>query len=479
MRIVFVAGWIGLVSACALVASGRQAFAANAENATGEPRKVITWETTAAEVLPARTIVPDVAYHGQWLVAGDLDGDGKAEIVTCRNDKQCVTAAVAMKLDGSVLWKWGEANAGEPELSYDVPLQIYDLDGDGRNEVHLSVYAENMKPHRRDAGATSVSGDAQHLTGYLVELDGATGTERRRRPLPEGLAVADCIAFANLTGGKRATDILIKTRYDQMWAYTAQWKPLWHWKPTDYRTCHQPALFDINGDGRDDVMGGFSLLDAGGKERFTIKPETIDLKRGHLDCCEVVTRGKSPADWRLVVSCCGANGLAMVDGTGKTLWERSGLHYESIDVGRLRDDVPGPQIVADIDHRPYKECLVFVLSQEGTPLVEFQTEYGRHHRLIDWDGDGLMDVLLANARRVFNGRGDCIALLGPADAYAGYTGLQKAGDPGPLAVVADLDGDQRPEIILHTNKSIAVYRPDKVARVPGAPLGTGVNFTLY
>lgn len=408
-------------------------------------------------VSPWKAFRPDTAYHGQWLVAGDLDGDGRAELVTARNDNQRVTAALASRLDGAALWRWGEANAGSPMLSYDVPLQVYDLDGDGRAEVYLSV------------------------RGFLLVLDGRTGKELRRLPLPGGLEVADCIAFANLRGRPRAQDILVKTRYDRIWAYTADWEPLWEWRPRNgAKTCHHPTLLDLDGDGRDEVMAGYTMLDHDGRELWTLSRDIVEPTKGHLDCAEVFATGRTPAEFRLAISCCGADRLAMIDGTGRLLWKETGRHFESIDAGRLRRDVPGRQIVVDIAHTPFGKASLSLFDDRGNRLGTYACDDSRHHRLIDWDGEGVEEILIAHARRLVDGRGMCVARFGPAAEFASEAGAPAANaDPAPFAVVADLDGDERPEIVLHSQTKILIYRNDRAARVPSLKLGTGVNFTLY
>lgn len=404
---------------------------------------------------PWRTLDPDPAYHGQWLVAGDLDDDGTAEIVTARHDQQRVTAAIATKLDGRVLWRWGTPNAGSNVLYCDVPVQIYDLDGDGRTEVWISP---------------------QH---FLLVLDGKTGKELRRLSLPTGLEVADSIAFANLRGTKRPTDIIIKDRYKHIWAYTSEWKPLWDWAPARYMTCHYPTLIDINRDGRDEVLAGYSLLGHDGRELWTLRSNKIDLGRGHLDCGEILTTGRRPEDWRVIVSYCGANGMALINGAGETLWEVTGRHFESVDAGKIRPDVPGRQIVVDIAHERRGEARLWLLDEQGNRLGEFICGGSRHHRLIDWNGDGLDEILIAQPCRLFDGRGRCVARLGPVDVPEMDTPSRPAGDPGPLAATGDLDGDGRPEIILHSAKRVVVYRSEQAAKLGTGTLGTGVNFTLY
>ena len=142
-------------------------------------------------ISPWRTIRVDPSRAGQWTVAGDLDGDGEAELVSARNNprrsSQEVVPVIVHKLDGTVLWEWGEPEAGVARLGYDVACQVHDWDGDGSLEV-VVVGAREM-----------------------VELDGATGAEKRRLPNPED--AADCVTFVNLSGGERPTEVLIKTRY--------------------------------------------------------------------------------------------------------------------------------------------------------------------------------------------------------------------------------------------------------------------------
>jgi len=412
-------------------------------DATGSP-------TNASIVVqPWRRVPLDPAYSGQWVVAGDLDGDGTVEIVSARNvnahDVHYTSAVVAHRLDGTVIWRWGNPKIGRKKLHHDVACQVYDWDGDGRAEVVLCT------------------------KGALVELDGVTGKERRRFPLPKD--ATDCLTFANLSGGPRATDVLVKTRYSQIWAYSREGKLLWTVKnPGGYRTAHQPRPIDLDDDGRDEVMAGYAMLNADGSTRWVYNSKKIALRRGHLDCMRVVRRGTTPADWRLVVTCCGANGMAMLDGTGKSLWEVAGHHYESVDVGKICPDVPGVQLAVDIDHLRTPKRPLWVFDEQGQRIGSIATRYSRNHDLIDWTGSGQQAILMTIARGLFDGTGRRIATFA----------MTKPDSPAHAAV-GDMTGNGVPDVLLTTRRSNAAYiyrNPNPTKPATPAPLGTP-SFTLY
>ncbi len=405
-------------------------------------------------VRPWREIALDPEYSGAWVVAGDLDGDRVPEIVSARNvdrnDVHYTSAAVAQRLDGSVLWRWGDPGIGRRELHHDVACQVYDWDGDGRSEVVLCT------------------------EGFLVELDGATGRERRRFPLPKD--ATDCLVFANLSGGPRATDVLVKTRYTQIWAFDQRGRQLWTVeKPGGYLTAHQPVPIDLDGDGRDEVAAGYAMLEADGRVRWLFQSRKIRQERGHCDCFRLVRRGKTPAEFRFAMTLCGANGIALLDGNGQSIWEIAGEHFESIDVGRICPDLPGVQLAVDIDHRPWGDGPVWVIDDQGQVRTKIRTDYARHHALLDWTGDGLSEIVVAQSRSLYDGLGRSIATLS-MDPQDDLDGDER------LALTGDFTGDGVPDLLLTTRamRHVSIYRNEQGRKPdPPAPLGTEVNFTLY
>ncbi len=403
-------------------------------------------------VRPWRTVTLDPGYSGQWVVLGDVDGDGEVEIVSARNhnknDNHYTSAVVVQKLDGSVLWHWGDPKIGRRNLHHDVACQIHDLTGDGAKEVILAADEK------------------------LVVLAGKTGEMVRSFPIPRH--ASDCVVFADLSGKGRPTDILVKNRYQQIWAYTAEGKLLWTVSmPGGYRTAHQPLPVDLDGDGRDEILAGYAALNSDGSVRWVFEAEAGKKNGGHADCWRVVRLVEKPEDTRLVLTMCSGNALVLTDGEGRVVWRRTGHHYESVDVGEIRPDRPGLEMVVDIDHLPKPPKPLCLFDEEGTELGRIDTDHTRQHTLVDWNGDGLMEIGSALSRGLFDGHGRRVATFAVDE-----------GERPWLMMAVDLTGHGMRDVLIvpGSGDGYRVYLYQNPTPAPGpaaAPMGSGVNFTLY
>jgi hypothetical protein len=416
-------------------------------------------------IRPWISVPLDALYQGMWIVAGDLGGDGEAELVSARihdvNDVHHTVSVVAQRLDGSVLWRWGEPEKGVFPLHSDVACQIYDWDGDGQCEVIVAA------------------------DRAVVELDGATGREKRRFAIPPD--ASDCIVFCNLTGGPQATDVLVKTRYSHIWAYDRHGKALWSYRPPDgYRTAHQPRPIDIDGDGVDEIVDGFVMLDADGSERWALRADDPALARwkplveGHLDCARLLARGTNPADSKIAITFCGAERMALLRGTGEVIWSVYGKHFESIDVGKVCRHVEGRQIVVDVPYAPRGNQPLCIFDERGRLLGEIIADYSRMHRLVDWHGDGVESIVLGSPPTLYDGEtGKRLAIF---DMPGGRVETRSKEEVPYLCSTGDMTDDGVADVLfLDCARGIVhVYKNERGRPLPGpVPLGTGVNWTLY
>ncbi len=113
------------------------------------------------------------------LRIGDLNGDGAPDLLVVQAvyETREITCLTALTLEGKVIWQTGEPSARNAHAPYsDLPVQLYDWDNDGVNEV---LYVRQAKyiggnPSYRER-ADRYEGDAT-----MVVLDALTGKEKKR-----------------------------------------------------------------------------------------------------------------------------------------------------------------------------------------------------------------------------------------------------------------------------------------------------------
>lgn len=379
------------------------------------------------------------------MLLGDLNGDGRIELLLVQPDNrqdvryiphqvQCLTA---FDLEGNKLWQTGTSDPGAGSQGSDYPAQIYDIDGDGKLEV-LCVMEDR----------------------FLI-LDGETGITKESYQLPDPHA-HDCIIIANLTGGAYASDIILKDRYHRMWALDRHFNLLW---THEGNPGHYPWVYDLNGDGKDEVMAGYDLLSSEGQLQWSCK-ELED----HADCIWVgdVNGDGEP---ELVI---GGSVTVMYDRHGKELWRYEGsIESQHIALGKFCPELPGLQIagldrlVREDDGKGLKgKDAMFLLDSEGRELWKEDRKTDGWLTIVEtvrgWDA-GEQDYILAYRRgggvfpALYDGEMNTVAEF-PSQGYA---------------VHADLLGSGTEQVIIYNDETAVLYssKPANMANKPsGQPL---------
>ena len=375
---------------------------------------------------------------GRHIRFGELDGDGRLEMVLAQHtevlnggDFPFLSCLTALDLDGKVLWQWGEPNRSHGVIPADLPVQIHDIDGDGAAEV---VCCRNFE---------------------IAVLDGKTGQPKCAAPTPEPGKMAtwlpeddlfripgDSICFADLRGLGARRDLLIKDRYSNLWAYDDHLNPLWTFHGN---TGHFPAVADLDGDGRDEVMIGYTLVDHDGSLLWRI--EVPD----HQDAIAIAPLGQHNEEPRIALAC-GEGGTVVCDLRGEVLWRDHTGHVQRLTVARVRDDVPGLQIVTKTFWgNPDIICLY---DAKGRMLETMELAGGGAVLSpVNWRGDGLELLLTSGSLR----------LGGMLDGrLRSVVGFPDDGHPTLCAEALDLTGDPRDEIVLWDLDRIWIYTQDQV-----------------
>lgn len=88
-------------------------------------------------------------YGSKYVRLGDLNGDGRVDVLlvqgTATDDqgrfdenRLRITCLTALDLEGNVLWQTGEPDLRNLAFFSDYPVQIHDVDGDGRAEIAVA-----------------------------------------------------------------------------------------------------------------------------------------------------------------------------------------------------------------------------------------------------------------------------------------------------------------------------------------------------
>ncbi|MCX5769494.1 MAG: hypothetical protein NTZ09_04370, partial [Candidatus Hydrogenedentes bacterium] len=357
----------------------------------------------------------------------------------------------------------------------DLPVQIYDWDKDGRNEVlyvRQAVYAD--PPY----DGKSVRERASRYEGQarMVVLDGQTGKEKDAFDLPA--PADDCFVFADLTGTGRRQDLVVKDRYWNMWGADHQGQVLWHWEGS---TGHFPAIADVDGDGKDEVFVGFALIDHDGKVLFQ-----KDAAGAHQDAAYIVRTPGEPGGpgntWRLLFGNSGIHCLA-VDGT--ELWSHPLGEAQHVVAGRFRADSPLQFAVVDRTPAPHQRdenawAILYMYDLDGKEIWQAQQEKGAWAIAIvpvDWFGPGEpLGVMVYGHGKgrpavIYDGTGKIVDVFPMVFATAQN---EKDRQSDFYGLVANVWGDGRDEVILFGARGACIYANSRPLEV-----STQYNETLY
>lgn len=138
-----------------------------------------------------------------------------------------ISCLTAIDLEGNVLWQLGEPSDKTEELgkvSADMAFQVYDIDGDGRDEVivgwdfEIRILDGRTGNIKKSAKTPFSDDDDADLIGVPYQ------TYAFERINPDGIRIC------NFRGKERPADILIKDRYCRIYALDEDLNMMWKFK---------------------------------------------------------------------------------------------------------------------------------------------------------------------------------------------------------------------------------------------------------
>ncbi len=397
--------------------------------------------------------------YGGDIRMGDLRNSGQADFLVYRSVenahdeggmKPCFLGAFTA--DGEPIWSHGH---GGTQPSRPGPVAIHDLDGDGHAEVICFFHKEEI-----DAAATSMADVViQVRDGETGEVKKEAAPARFRSCHGEGPNWAhQRILIANFRGLPSPQDFVVKlgahvlafdSNLDILWEHESPW--------TEYGHCpaYIPAVGDIDGDGKDEVNGGYFLLDHDGRIMWQ-----NDLAP-HMDSVAVV-----PWDNGRMRAICSGHGHVL-DERGNVvmkLGHEKVPHGQEVRVGRFRSGDDSPQMILRWNgHSPD----ILVVDVDGTTLAELSINPAPNNtgmEVVYWYGEDA-PALLYNGGMLWH------------PLRSTRIPLPELPPPEPVGrmawyhcIPANVCGDDREELVLYNPWTTRIYiytQPDNDDRAFG------------
>ena len=358
----------------------------------------------------------------------------------CRDAYGFISCLTAIDLEGNVLWQLGEPSDKTEELgkvSADMAFQVYDIDGDGRDEVivgwdfEIRILDGRTGNIKKSAKTPFSDDDDADLIGVPYQ------TYAFERINPDGIRIC------NFRGKERPADILIKDRYCRIYALDEDLNVMWKYKsPTN--TGHCPLPIDIDGDGKDELLVGYKLLDSDGQMLWS-----YPISEDHTD--EIVAGKWMPGEDEGHFACVsGTEGFFIGDFYGNIVARDMIGHAQRVSIANYCPEREGREIV--VTNFWGHQGVIFLYDCYGNQIWEMENEMnGNILAPVNWDGDGT-ELILTNADAkkggLLNGKG-VRAVEFPDD-----------GHPVLCCESLDLTGDERDELVVWDYHSMYIYTQD-------------------
>lgn len=358
----------------------------------------------------------------------------------CRDAYGLISCLTAIDLEGNVLWQLGEPSDKTEELgkvSADMAFQVYDIDGDGSDEVivgwdfEIRILDGRTGTIKKSAKTPFSDDDDADLIGVPYQ------TYAFERINPDGIRIC------NFRGKERPADILIKDRYCRIYALDEDLNVMWKFKsPTN--TGHCPLPIDIDGDGKDELLVGYKLLDSDGQMLWS-----YPISEDHTD--EIVAGKWMPGEDEGHFACVsGTEGFFIGDFYGNIVARDMVGHAQRVSIANYCPEREGREIV--VTNFWGHQGVIFLYDCYGNQIWEMENEMnGNILAPVNWDGDGT-ELILTNADAkkggLLNGKG-VRAVEFPDD-----------GHPVLCCESLDLTGDERNELVVWDYHSMYIYTQD-------------------
>ena len=405
-----------------------------ADGSEGAPSEWSGVSTGTATGLIA-TYEPLTHGAGMEAVFADLDGDGRPDVIVRIDNgiqERARDPGVPVELEafnsyGKSLWRRPLADYNHCYgNAHNVPVIAYDLDGDGRAEVIV----------RLQEGDNVYLAILDGLTGNVIRKTKWTGMVSDHARTSTRLHLA--IAYLD---GKHPAIINQTGLYENevLEAYDVDLQRLWRFEsfgPTNGSGSHRIEVADVDGDGRDEVFDGSTLLNPDGKVRWSIYREHAD----QVSVKHILPNSPDRQVFYAIESNPHAGAYVVDAKTGREIWKMNreqDPRWEHAHIGWLSDIWDGSPGMEMLTNRDGHDALDQVLFSATGRII--MNPFPPGWRPINWTGGKVRDLVSTDGSQIgrFTGSGvDVVRSLPRSEMKS-----------GACPISADLYGDYRDELI--------------------------------
>ncbi len=414
------------------------------------------------------------AYRGMYPVLGDLNNDGKFDLVLTRN-REFTTPGYIVAVDsaGQKLWELGDASVLEKVYKdrHGVAFcrglcTVYDIDQDGRSEVITELWVDG--------------------TPMLYVLDGATGKIEASRKSPFDMSVRDPKGYtysrahplaliARLNGPKHRPAIVMKYEASScipcnVFALDSSLNTLWHIKAGVNSMGHIATVADFDNDGRDETVLGHMTVDEKG---HVLWEKVFGAHADFTDVTDLVPGGGK----EILIAVCVRGPVYCLSSTdGSIIWQQTKTevpHGQAVWAGNFIEDEPGLEVI--VLKSGHVGDFITLRGTDGEVLARFQQKqydaYPDTPMIVNWISTDVQSLWIPSDRILVDGRGNMVQDLGSYDEQVVnelHPGTREVIDIPTQAFAVDLCGDERDELVLYQpylGESVLIFtQPDSDTR---------------
>jgi len=330
-------------------------------------------DTDSCQILPA--------------FAGVLDPKAKQLLFTfvekARSARQ--TTLLATDLEGKEIWRTQIPASGA------LRLKPGDINLDGVPEVVVQTGTRLMILNGRNGEKTAEAEYPDgspffHLRGERAQLD----SKGPRYFWTAGRDQPARLYSYEATGAGGHT----------IWSFDHELRLRWVHHNYFGKLGHNLHAYDVNGDGREEVVAAYYTLDDDGEYVWQVKDHDLIYKQDHADNYWVGDMGTDDESTLRIVAACGEAGVLVVDASnGEIVAQTRGIgHLQGVwGAGNYRHDLPGKEVWLTTDWG--SPGLFYLVDRSGQILHRFQPNpQGAGGRPVRWWADGRDLVMLHSFR---------------------------------------------------------------------------------